>query len=93
MNEKFLFEMGDAQLKLAEAKQLASESKAKVAQSQQSFEEAIACSTNQNADCYQKVTADVRDGYQTINEAITKLEQAFANPIVQRMIHAATDNF
>jgi hypothetical protein len=93
MNEKSLFEMQNAQLRLAEANQRFGECKAKVLQSHQSFDEATACSINRDAECYQRVTGDVREAYQDINEAIVSLEQAFANPIIQQMIQAATDNF
>jgi hypothetical protein len=93
MNEKSLFEMDNARLRLAEANQLLSECKAKVQQSQASFDEATACSVNRDAACYQEVTENARKAYQTLNDAIVNLEQAFTNPTIQRMIQAATDKF
>jgi hypothetical protein len=93
MNEKSLFEMDNARLRLAEANQLLGECKAKVLQSQQSFEEASACSGISIDTCYQSITEDIREAYQALNEAIATLEKTFANPAIRRMIQAATDNF
>jgi hypothetical protein len=93
MNEKSLFEMNNAQLRMAEAHQHFYECKEKVNQSRQSFDEASACSINRDTECYQGVAENVGKAYQTLNEAIASLEQAFANPMIQRMIQAATDNF